>query len=544
MTSEAPTPTPAADPVEPPRTDVEKTLLSGSTYRSLTELGRTGAEAKFEKGRRLVGWFLAPAVFLLFFFLPLDMPGAQQSLAAVLLGVVVLWICEPIPIPVGGLIGVSAIILLGVAPSDEVLAPFGSTTIFTFIGAFILAQAMLKHGVAQRIAFFVLGLPGVGRSTFRTIIAFGAVTCLLSAFVSNTATVAMLMPTALGILTVIAKLMQDQRVVKPDFDPMTLRVGAALMLMLAYGASVGGLLTPVGSPPNLIGRGLIEEATGERIGFGQWMLTALPICLLMFVILAAVLMLINKPEVRRIEGVEEYIRTKRAEQGPMSRAEKNTVIAFSVTVALWLVPAVVGLVSGINSEAYAVVDDRLNEGVAAVIGAALLFILPVNWSNQQATLTWKDAGKIDWGTILLFGTGIIFGAMLSGTGLAETIGESAADTLGITSVFALTAFAVILAIIISETTSNTASAAVVVPIIIPLAVATGVDPFVPALAATFAASLGFMLPVSTPQNAIVYGTGCVPMTRMIRSGITFDIIGGLLIILTMPAMVALTNIGG
>ncbi|MFC3493953.1 SLC13 family permease [Glycomyces rhizosphaerae] len=545
MTSEAPEQPPTTPtPTEPPRTDVEKTLLSGSTYRSLTELGRSGAEAKFEKGRRLVGWFLAPAVFLLFFFLPLDMPGAQQSLAAVLLGVVVLWICEPIPIPVGGLIGVSAIILLGVAPSDEVLAPFGSTTIFTFIGAFILAQAMLKHGVAQRIAFFVLGLPGVGRSTFRTIIAFGAVTCLLSAFVSNTATVAMLMPTALGILTVIAKLMQDQRVVKPDFDPMTLRVGAALMLMLAYGASVGGLLTPVGSPPNLIGRGLIEEATGERIGFGQWMLTALPICLLMFVILAAVLMLINKPEVRRVEGVEEYIRNKRAEQGPMSRAEKNTVIAFSVTVSLWLVPAVVGLVSGINSEAYAVVDDRLNEGVAAVVGAALLFILPVNWSKQQATLTWKDAGKIDWGTILLFGTGIIFGAMLSGTGLAETIGESAADTLGITSVFALTAFAVVLAIIISETTSNTASAAVVVPIIIPLAVATGVDPFVPALAATFAASLGFMLPVSTPQNAIVYGTGCVPMTRMIRSGITFDIIGGLLIILTMPAMVALTNIGG
>jgi sodium-dependent dicarboxylate transporter 2/3/5 len=545
MTSEAPEqPEAAPTATEPPRTDVEKTLLSGSTYRSLTELGRSGAEAKFEKGRRLVGWFLAPAVFLLFFFLPLDMPGAQQSLAAVLLGVVVLWICEPIPIPIGGLIGVSAIILLGVAPSDDVLAPFGSTTIFTFIGAFILAQAMLKHGVAQRIAFFVLGLPGVGRSTIRTIIAFGAITCILSAFVSNTATVAMLMPTALGILTVIAKLMQDQRVVKPDFDPMTLRVGAALMLMLAYGASVGGLLTPVGSPPNLIGRGLIEEATGERIAFGQWMLTALPICLLMFVILAVVLLLVNKPEVRRIQGVEEYIRAKRAEQGPMSRAEKNTVIAFGVTVALWLVPAVVGLVSGTSSDAYTLVDDRLNEGVAAVIGAALLFILPVNWSKQQATMTWKDAGQIDWGTILLFGTGIIFGAMLSATGLAETIGEGAADTFGITSTFALTAFAVVLAIIISETTSNTASAAVVVPIIIPLAVASGIDPFVPALAATFAASLGFMLPVSTPQNAIVYGTGCVPMTRMIRSGITFDIIGGLLIILTMPAMVALTNIGG
>jgi sodium-dependent dicarboxylate transporter 2/3/5 len=140
--------------------------------------------------------------------------------------------------------------------------------VFTFIGAFILAQAMLKHGLAKRFAMFVLNFPGVGRSTFRVILAFGAITCLLSAFVSNTATVAMLLPTAIGILAVIAKLMQSQGVVADDFDPLRLRVGAALMLMLAYGASVGGLLTPVGSPPNLIGRGLIEEATGEKISTG------------------------------------------------------------------------------------------------------------------------------------------------------------------------------------------------------------------------------------------------------------------------------------
>ncbi|GAA1687767.1 DASS family sodium-coupled anion symporter [Glycomyces endophyticus] len=532
----------APAPSDVPRTDVDKALLGGSTYRSLSELG-SGAEERFERGRRLVGWFLAPLVSLVFGFLPLDMPGDQQTLAAVLLGVVVLWICEPIPIPIGGLVGVAAIVVLGVAPADDVLAPFGSTTVFTFIGAFILAQAMLKHGVAQRVAFFVLGLPGVGKSTFRTIIAFGAITCLLSAFISNTATVAMLMPTALGILAVIAKLMQTQGVVRPDFDPMRLRVGTALILMLAYGASVGGLLTPVGSPPNLIGRGLIEEATGERISFGQWMLAALPICLIMFGVLAAVLLLVNKPEIRRIEGVEEFIRERRAEAGPMSRAEKNTVVAFAVTVVLWLVPAAVGLIAGTDSGAYATISDRLDEGVSAVIGAALLFVLPVNWSKQQATLSWKDAAKIDWGTILLFGTGIIFGAMLSATGLAETIGTGASDALGITSTFAITAFAVILAILISETTSNTASAAVVVPIIIPLAAAAGVDPLVPALAATFAASLGFMLPVSTPQNAIVYGTGCVPMTKMIRSGITFDLIGAVVIIALIPAMVALTGIG-
>lgn len=534
---------------EPPahggaRTDVAKALLGGGTYRGLTEQRLSPAEERFERGRRVVGWFLAPAAAVLLGVLPLDVDRAQQTLAAVLLGVVVLWICEPVPIPIGGLIGVSAIILLGVAPPETVLAPFGSTTVFTFIGAFILAQAMLQHGVAQRVAFFVLGLPGVGRSTVRTIVAFGAITCVLSAFVSNTATVAMLMPTALGILAVIARLMQDRGAVRPDFDPMRIRVGAALMLVLAYGAGVGGLLTPVGSPPNLIGRGLIEEATGERISFAQWTATAAPVCALMFVVLVVVLLLINRPEVRRVEGVEDYVRARRAEQGPMSRAEKNTVIAFGVTVALWLVPAVVGLVAGTESSAYGFVDERLDEGVVAVVGAALLFVLPVDWSRQETTMTWRDASRIDWGTILLFGTGIIFGAMLSSTGLAKTIGDGASAALGLASPFAITAFAVVLAIVISETTSNTASAAVVVPIVIPLAAAAGVDPVVPALAATFAASFGFMLPVSTPQNAIVYGTGCVPITGMIRSGIAFDVLGAVLLIALLPLLAGATGISG
>jgi sodium-dependent dicarboxylate transporter 2/3/5 len=179
-----------------------------------------------------------------------------------------------------------------------------------------------------------------------------------------------------------------------------------------------------------------------------------------------------------------------------------------------------------------------------VLGASLLFLLPTDWRQREFTLNWSDAARIDWGTILLFGTGIIFGSLLEDTGLAETIGSGSADALGLSGTFAITAFAVLLAIIISETTSNTASAAVVVPIIIPIAVAAGIDPLVPALAATFAASFGFMLPVSTPQNAIVYGSGVVPITTMIRSGVVFDILGGILILLLLPLMVAAVGLGG
>ena len=526
------------------RTDVRTALLGGKTFRSLSEQTLSPREEKFERARQTSGLFLAPAVAIIFALLPLNLERNQHTLAAVLLGVIILWICEPVPIPVGGLIGVAAVVILGVAPAGDVLAPFGSTTIFTFIGAFILAAAMLKHGIAQRLALAVLSLPGVGRSTYRIIIAFGVITCILSAFVSNTATVAMLMPTALGILAVIAEMMQDRGVVKANFDPLRLRVGAALLLMLAYGASVGGLLTPVGSPPNLIGRGLIEEATGTRISFAQWMAIAFPVCLAMFIVLTIVMILLNRPEIRQIEGVEEYVHQHREEQGPMSRAEKNTLVAFGFTVTLWLLPAVVSLVGGTESDAYIFVDDRLDEGIVAVLGASLLFILPTNWKKREATLTWSDAAKIDWGTILLFGTGIIFGSLLAETGLAETIGTGASENLNITNVVTITVFSAVLAVLISETTSNTASAAVIVPIVIPLCQAMGVDPFVPAMAATFAASFGFMLPVSTPQNAIVYGTGAVPITRMIRTGIFFDILGVILIVTIVPVMIAVVGIGG
>jgi sodium-dependent dicarboxylate transporter 2/3/5 len=532
----------ATDDRKPQKTDVDQAFMRPATYRSLGEQQLSEGEERFEKGRRTVGLVLAPLATIVMLLLPLGIEDEQHTLAAVLVGVIVLWITEPVPIPIGGFIGVGAIVLLGVATADEALAPFGSSTVFTFIGAFILAQAMLKHGLAKRFAMFVLNLRGVGTSTFRVIIAFGAITCVLSAFVSNTATVAMLLPTAIGILTVIAKLLQSEGVVAEDFDPLRLRVGAALMLMLAYGASVGGLLTPVGSPPNLIGRGLIEEATGEKISFLDWMIMAAPICALMFAALAVVVLLLNRPELRHLKGVEEYVDAERAELGSLSVAERNTLVAFVVTVTLWITPGVVGIVAGTGSSAYETVSNRLDEGIVAVLGAALLFLLPTSWKDREFTLRWSDAAKIDWGTVVLFGTGIIFGSLLEATGLAETIGNGAFDRLGLASTLAITAFAVALAILVSETTSNTASAAVVVPIIIPIAMAAGINPFVPALAATFAASFGFMLPVSTPQNAIVYGSGTVPITTMIRSGFSFDVLGAILIILLLPVMVGVVGL--
>jgi solute carrier family 13 (sodium-dependent dicarboxylate transporter), member 2/3/5 len=506
------------------------------TYRTLDEQqGRLSeAEERFERARRTVGLFLGPALFLVMLALPVDMEAKQQTLAAILALVVVWWITEAIPIPVAGIIGVSLCVAMGVAEADEVFGSFSDSTIFLFIGSFIIAQAMLVHGLDRRFAFNILGLRAVGDSTYRIIIAFGVIGAATSPFMSNTGAAAMMLPIALGIMASVGRLIVGQ--VEED-RPERLRFGAALMLVITYGITIGGLLLPIGSPPNLIGRGLIEDETGEPITFFEWFLVALPIVLLMFAALIVVILLLNRPEVRHVEGAREYIAEERRKLGPLSRGERNTLIAFGVAVLLWMVPGIVGLLAGDDSDLYGALSDRwLDEGVVAIVAAGLLFVLPVDWAARRFTLNWNQAAHIDWGTILLFGSGIALGSLMRSTGLAKTVGEGLANALNVSNLVSITIISVLIAVLISETTSNTASAAIVVPIAISISGAVGVDPVIPALAAVFGANYGFMLPVSTPPNAIVYSSGMLPITRMVKSGVVFDVIGAVLCIAGVAVM--------
>jgi sodium-dependent dicarboxylate transporter 2/3/5 len=509
---------------------MSETVRPGSTYQTLDEQRErlSPAEERFERARQTIGLFLGPVVFLVLYFIPLPLQPAQQALAAIFAFVIVYWLTEPIPIPVTAVLGIAACVLFGVASAEAVFGAFSSDTIFLFIGAFIIAQAMMTHGLDRRFAYRVLSIPGVSNSTYGVIIAFGAIAVTISAFISNTATTAMLLPIGLGIMAALGGLVSEQA--EGERDPSRLRFGTALMLMIAYGASVGGLITPIGSPPNLIGIGFIEDQTGTTISFFEWTITALPICLLMFLALCVILILLNRPEVRRISGADEYINEERSKLGGISAGERNTMIAFGVAVTLWILPGIVNLIAGEDSAPASFMRSHLNEGVVAILAATLLFILPVNWSERRFTLTWNDAVRIDWGTILLFGAGITLGKLLSDTGLAKVIGNGITNSLGVTNLLAISALSAAVAVLISETTSNTASVGIVVPIVIPIASSAGVDPVIPALAAIFGASYGFMLPVSTPPNAIVYGSGMIPITKMVRSGIVFDIIGAVLIV--------------
>jgi solute carrier family 13 (sodium-dependent dicarboxylate transporter), member 2/3/5 len=520
------------------------------TYRTLAEQREvlTPAEERFERARQTIGLFLGPVVFLIMYFVPLPLEPNQQTLAAILSFTIVYWLSEAIPIPVTAVVALALCVLFNVpdvgpnaedAPGDIVFGYFADPVIFLFIGAFVIAQAMITHGLDRRFAFRILSIPGVSRTTYGVIIAFGVIAASISAFISNTATAAMLLPIGLGMMGALGGLVKEQS--DTERDVTRLRFGTALMLMISYGAGVGGLLTPIGTPPNLIGIAFIEEETDTTITFFAWVLAALPICLLMFVFLCVILILLNRPEVRRISGAEEYVNEERSKLGPLSRGERNTLIAFAVAVTLWVLPGFVALVFGEESTIYSLVLSRLDEGTVAIAAAALLFILPVNWSERRFTMNWNEAARIDWGTIILFGSGIALGTLLSETGLAETLGKGIAGALGLTSLLAISAVSALIAILISETTSNTASATIVVPIVIPIAAAAGLNPVIPALAAVFGASFGFMMPVSTPQNAVVYGSGLIPITKMVRSGISFDIIGIILIVLLIPIMARLVG---
>lgn len=491
--------------------------------------GSTEAEEKFERWRNTIGLFLGPAAFLAIWFAPL--PGLNPEahrLSAVLGLVLIYWMTEAVPIPVTALLGAVLTVLFQVAKAKDVLAPFADPIVFLFIGSFIIANAMTRHGLDRRFAVSILSLRFVGRSPGRLVLAFGGVTAFLSMWISNTASTAMMLPIGIGMLKAVGEVMEKESGKRPDLTRWRLSTG--LMLMVAYSASVGGIGTPVGSPPNLIAIGMLDELAGERITFFRWMSIAVPMMIAMYAILYLLMMRINRPEVRELAGIEAYISERRKDLGRWSAGQRNSLIAFLVAVTLWILPGFLAVAFGVHSKAFEGYSARLHEGTVAILAASILFFLPVNWKKREFTLDWDRAVRIDWGTILLFGGGLALGGLMFKTGLAEVIGKSLMAYTGADTLWGITAAAIGLGIVVSETTSNTASASMVIPVMIALANAAGVSPIPPALGACFGASYGFMLPVSTPPNAIAYSSGMVPITRMVKTGIVFDICGFFLIL--------------
>ena len=491
----------------------------------------SGEKSKFDVMRNRAGFFLAPFVFLVIWLLPMpSLKPEAHSLAAIIAAVVVFWICESLPMPVTALIGAALCIFLQVADAKAVLAPFADPLIFLFIGSFILARAIFLHDLDKRFAYGVLSLKWIGAKPSRILFGFGAVTAFISAWISNTATTAMMFAIGLSIIQFLFK-HEKQTGIKIDRSYAT-----ALMLITSFAASIGGLATPIGTPPNVIGLGFIRNLVGAEISFFEWMMIGVPVVIILYIFLYFYLNYLAPAGVMEIPGSAQMIARERAELGGWTRAQKSTVIAFGTAVFLWVFSGVVALVAGDTSPIYKTISTRMPEAVGALVGAMLLFLLPGNAKGEKA-ITWSEAQKIDWGVVLLYGGGFALGVLSFQTGLAESIGKNLTMLLPLSGEFGLLVASVIVAILLSETTSNTASANMVVPVVIAIAQAQGIDPFMPAVGATMASSLGFMLPVSTPCNAIVYGSGYIPLMKMVRYGILLDIAGAIVII-TLVSMIA------
>jgi sodium-dependent dicarboxylate transporter 2/3/5 len=450
--------------------------------------------ARFERRKRAIGLVAAPVAAVLVAIL--DRGGPAPALTALMTLAIGWWLTEALPAAAVALVVAALAVVLDLAPPKVAFAAFGSPLLFMFVGAFFVAEAMKVHGLGDRLAATAGRMARGPRSL---VIALSGAAFVLSAFMSNAAATAIILPIALAAAAGTSQ-----------------RYQAAMVLAIAWAASMGGLATPVGTPPNLIGLGQLRAA-GHDVGFTDWVVVALPIATAMLIAMWLVLFAVFG--VRR-----EAVTLRAAAQPRWRRGEVSIAIALAVAVLGWLAPSLVELVA--PGPAARWTKAHVTEEVVAILAGGLLFVLPGGAPDKpRPALTWDEATRIDWGVVLLFGGGILLGDLARSTGLTDTWGRALVAWTGASSTWAVVALCIGVAIVLSEATSNTATATLMAPLAIGLANATHTSPIAAVLGATIGASFGFMMPISTAPNALAYGTGRVTMGQMMRAGIIFDVVG-------------------
>ena len=488
------------------------------------------AEARFDAIRRRAGLVLAPVLFVVVLWLPLPALSPQaHALAAVAAMTVALWVTEAIPLAAAAFLGPALAVVLGVADAKTALAPFADPLIFLFLGGFMLAAGLSRQHFDRRAALWLISRPIVGGRPSRAMVAIAVIGFAFSMWISNTATTAMLIPVALGLHATIVSVAGGDGENKRALD----RYGGGMCLTLAYAASLGGASTPIGTGPNVIAVGMLEAQVGVRIDFGTWMSFALPTMIVLTVAMLWLMLRRFPSPVPRVEGLTAEVDRQLAELGPISSGELRAGGVFGLAVVGWLTPSVLSLALGKDHALALWAHEALEEGIVAIVCATLLFFIPAGrrpGSSDAAAerlLTWDDAQNLDWGTLFLLGGGLALGKLTFQTGLAEAIGHGVLDLAGPVAghPLGLTAVAALLVIYLTEVTSNTATTAMMLPVLIGIAQAGQLDAVPTAVAVTLAASCAFMLPVSTPPNAMAYGTRMIRIDAMVRTGFWLDIVG-------------------
>jgi len=450
--------------------------------------------------------------------------GARATLAIMLL-MVAWWVTEAVPLPVTALLPGVLLPLLHVTGAEHgatvpftaraAFSSYAHPVIYLFLGGFLLAVGMQKSGLARRITLTVLNQPLVARGSGSMLLAMMVVTGALSMLISNTATVAMMLPIAAGMLEAIGE------------KPGASRMGAAMILGIGWSASIGGIGTLIGTPPNTLAKGALMAAGLPEISFLEWMKLGMPVALIGMLVAWCVLMLIFRPR-RSIDVVgRESIARERRSLGPLTGDEMLVCAVVGLVMTLWLTHP---HWDKLMPAAWFVRLSLLDENGIGLLGGLLLFVVPARRAGWRPVLTWSDSKYVDWGTLVLFGGGLALSAALFRSGVSDWIADGVVSRLhGWPPVLCLAAM-VLLVDYLTEITSNTAVTAMIAPIAIAVAPGLGLSSQTLCIAAAMAASMAFMLPVATPPNALVYATGYFRIGQMIRAGCVMNVIGAGLVV--------------
>lgn len=456
--------------------------------------------------KKIIALILGPLSFIIltFFNPPEGMSDSAYFMVGVTLWIAIWWVTEAVPIAVTALLPVILFPTTGIMKISETTAAYGDKYIFLYLGGFFLAIAIEKWNLHKRMALHIIKL--IGTNIYKVILGFMVATAFLSMWISNTATAVMMLPIGMSI---VSQLKDNPTTVENE----NAIFGKALMLSIAYSASIGGIATLIGTPPNLVMAGFVLKTYGIEITFGQWFQFGLPISILLLTIAWVYLTRFAfKFEQKEFPGGKDEVNRLLQELGPIKYEEKIVLLVFVLTALCWITRSFLlqDLIPGI--------DDT----IIAIGAAILLFILPTKKRNDRI-INWGDSIRIPWGIILLFGGGMALAAGFQETGLALWLGNQIDLLTGIS--LALLVVIILFSVnFLTEITSNLATAAMLLPILAPVAVSLGVDPFILIVAATTAASCAFMLPVATPPNAVVFGSGYLEIIDMVKSGFWMNII--------------------
>jgi sodium-dependent dicarboxylate transporter 2/3/5 len=461
-----------------------------------------------------LGLILGPFLFALtiLFFHPEGLSKEANAVLATTLWVAAWWILEVVPIAVTALLPIVLFPISGALKISETTASYGHKYVFLYIGGFILAIAIQKWNLHKRIALTIIKL--IGTSVSRIILGFMAATAFLSMWISNTATTVMMLPIGMAIISQLKD--------NPDtIEDENTTFGKALMLAIAYSASIGGIATLIDTPPNLVLAGILEEHYHIELTFSKWIIFGLPISILLLFIcwnyLTKVAFTFKQKD---FPGGKAEINRQILQLGKISYEEKTVLIVFALTAFLWITR------SFILKHFIPAIDDT----IIALVSAIALFLLPSKTNKGTQILDWESAVKLPWGILLLFGGGLALAQGFSTSGLAIWIG-SQISLIENLPLFILLLVIVFVVNFLTEITSNLATTAMLLPIIAPIALALNVHPFTLMVGVTVAASCAFMLPVATPPNAVVFGSGYLKIPDMMKTGIWMNLIS--IILLTL-----------